>query len=92
MNYKFGELLEFRVSVKSCENANKAGPTHLLQIASCFSAFPKFWNAASARESDLTAQMVWWYCAVAHLRENIGVSLACTQTEVLVIAKPNPVG
>jgi len=55
MNYKFGELLEFRVSVKSCENANKAGPTHLLQIASCFSAFPKFWNAASARESDLTA-------------------------------------
>jgi len=23
----------------------------------------------SAREWDFTAQMVWWYCAFAHLRQ-----------------------
>jgi len=69
MNYKFGELLEFRISIKSCENAKKAGPTHLVQIASpWFPAFPTFWNVASARESDLNAQMVWWNRAVTHLR------------------------
>jgi len=27
---------------------------------------------ASAWEWDFTAQTVWWYCAVAHLRGNIG--------------------
>jgi len=26
-----------------------------------------FWNVASARERDFTAQMVWWYCAFAQL-------------------------
>jgi len=28
------------------------------------------WNVASAREWDFTTQMVWWHCAVAHLRGN----------------------
>ena len=28
----------------------------------------QIWNAASVRIWDFTAQMVWWYCAVAHLR------------------------
>jgi len=26
------------------------------------------WNVASARAWDFTAQMVWWYCAIAQLR------------------------
>jgi len=77
MNYKYRELLEFRISIKSYENMNKVGPTHLFQIASlCFLAFPTFSNASSVRESDLTAQMIWWYCAAAHLRGNIGLVLA----------------
>jgi len=75
MNYKFCELLQFRISIKSYENTNKVGPTHLFQIASCFLAFPTFRNVASVRESDFTAQMIWWYCAVAHLRGNIGLVL-----------------
>ena len=29
-------------------------------------------NVASAREWDFTVQTVWWYCAVAHLRGDIG--------------------
>jgi len=45
-------------------NANKVGPTHLFQIASCFLAFPTFWNVASVRESESTAQMIWWYSEV----------------------------
>jgi len=62
MNYKFGELLEIRISVKSHENTNKVGPTHLFQTASpCFPTFPTFWNVASAPESAFPAQMVWWY-------------------------------
>ena len=74
------------------ENTNKAGPTHFFQIVSpCFPAFPTFWNVASARELDFTAQMIWWYCAVVHLKGNIGLSLDCSLTELLVIAKPNPV-
>jgi len=28
------------------------------------------WNVASAREWDSIAQMVWWYCAIAHLGGN----------------------
>jgi len=75
MNYKFRELLEFRISIPSYKNTNKVGPTHLFQIASCFLAFPTFWNVASARESDFTAQMIWRYCAIAHLRGNIGLVL-----------------
>jgi len=60
MNYKFGELFEFRISIKSYENTNKVGPTHLFQVASpCYPVFPTFWNVASALESDFTAQMVW---------------------------------
>jgi len=27
MNYKFGELFDFRISIKSYENTNKVGPT-----------------------------------------------------------------
>ena len=87
---KFGELLEFKINIKSCGNTNKVWPTHLLQID--FSCFPAFWNVASARESDFTAQMIWWYCAVAHVIGNIGLSFACSQTGLLVIAKPNLVG
>ena len=34
----------------------------------CFRTFPMFWNVASAREWDFTAQMVWWCCAAARLR------------------------
>jgi len=30
------------------------------------------------REKDFTAQMIWWYCAVAHLRGNIGYILVLT--------------
>jgi len=76
MNYKFRELLEIRISMKSYENTNKVGPTPLCQIASsCFLAFPTFWNVANVRASDFTAQMIWWYCAVAHLRGNIGLVL-----------------
>ena len=30
------------------------------------------WNVVSAQEWDFSAQMVWWYCAVAYLRRNIG--------------------
>jgi len=53
MNYKCGEPVEVKISMKSCENANKAGLTHLLQIAPpCFPAFPPCWNVESARESD----------------------------------------
>jgi len=37
--------------------------THLIQIPSCFHAFPVFWDVASAREWDFTAQMFWWCCA-----------------------------
>jgi len=59
MNYKFGELFGFRISIKSYENMNKVGPTHLFQVASCFPVFPTFCNVASALESDFTAQMVW---------------------------------
>jgi len=77
MNYKFRELLEFRISIKSFENTNKVGPTHLFQIASpCFLPFPTFWNVASVPESDFTAQMIWWYCAVSHLRGKLaGLSM-----------------
>jgi len=78
MNYKFRELLEFRISIKSYENTNKVGPTHLFQIASCFLAFPTFRNVASVRELDFTAQITWWYCALAHLRGNIGLVLGRT--------------
>jgi len=79
MNYKFRELFQFSISIKSYENTNKVGPTYLFQIASpCFLAFPTFRNVASVRESDFTAQMSWWYSAVVHLRgtmdwRNIGV-------------------
>jgi len=66
MNYSFGELFEIRISIKSCENTNKVGPTHLFQLASCFPVFPTFWNVASALESDFTAQMVG--CGTAQLR------------------------
>ena len=83
MNYKLRELLEFRISIKSCENSNKVGPIHLFQIASCFLVFPTFWNVASVLESDFTTQMIWWYCAVAHLRGNIGLVLA------LLVVKQN---
>ena len=84
MHYKFRVLLEFTISIKSYENTNKVGPTHLFQIASpCFLAFPTFWNVAIVRESDFTVQMIWWYCAVAHLRGNIGLVL------VLVVVKQN---
>jgi len=55
------------ISIKSYEYMNKVGPTHLFQIPSCFLAFPTFWNVASVRESDFTAQMIWRYCAVSHL-------------------------
>jgi len=84
MNYKFHELLEFRISIKSYKNANKVGPTHLFRIASpCFLAFPTFWNVASVRKSNFTAQMIWRYCTVAHLRGNIGLDLA------LLVVKQN---
>jgi len=84
MNYKFRELFHFRISIKSYENTNKVGPTHLFQTASpCFLAFPTFLNVASVRESDFTAQMIWWYCAVAHLRGNIGLVLG------LLVVKQN---
>jgi len=43
----------------------------LIEIASCFPVFPMFWNVASARKGDFTLEMVWWYCAVTHLRGNI---------------------
>jgi len=29
------------------------------------------WNVASAREYDITAQMIWWYYAAAHLGGNL---------------------
>jgi len=68
MNYKFRELLKFRISMKSYENTNKVGPTHLFQIASpCFPVFPTFCNVASALESDFTAQMVWYGTAQLRL-------------------------
>jgi len=77
MNYKFRELLGFGISIKSYENTNKVGPTHLFQIASpCFLAFPTFWNVASVGESDFTTQIIWRYCEVAHLRGNIVLVLA----------------
>jgi len=67
MNYKFRELLEFKISIKSYENTSKAGPTHLFQIAfPCFLAVATFRNVASVRESDFTAQMIW--CVTAQLR------------------------
>jgi len=28
----------------------------------------QIWNAASAKEWDFTAQILWWFCAFAHLR------------------------
>jgi len=31
-----------------------------------------FGTVASAREWDFTAQIGWWYCAVAHLRGKVG--------------------
>jgi len=83
MNHKFRELLESAISIKSYENMNKVGPTRLFQIASCFLALPTFWNVASVRESDFTAQMIWWYCAGAHLRGNIRLVLA------LLVVKQN---
>jgi len=49
MNYEFGELFEFRISIKSYENTSKVGPSRLFQIASlCFPVFQTFWNVASA--------------------------------------------
>ena len=63
MNYKFGELFEFRISIKSDENTNRVGPTHLFEITSCFPVFPMFWNVSSGLKSDFTAQMVW--CGIA---------------------------
>jgi len=70
--------------MKFYDITNKVGPTHLFQTASlCFLAFPTFWNVASVRESDFTAQMIWWYCAVAHLRGNIGLVLG------LLVVKQN---
>jgi len=84
MNYEFRELFEFRISIKSSENTHKVGPTHLFQIASpCFPAFPTFRNVASVQESDFTAQMIWWYYAVAHLTGNIGLVLG------MVVVKQN---
>ena len=76
--------------MKSYENTNKVGPTHLFQIASpCLLAFPTFWNVASARESDFTTQMTWWYCAVAHLRGNIGLVLALLVVKQNFLQQPN---
>jgi len=84
MNYKFRELLELRISIKSYENTNKVGPTQSFQIAyPRFLAFPTFWNVANVPASDFTAQMIWWYFAVAHLGGNIGLVLA------LLIVKQN---
>jgi len=83
MNYKFRELLEVKISIKSYENTNKVGSTHLFQVASCFPAFPMFWNVASVRESDFTAQMIWWNWAVAHLIGDIRPVLA------LLVVKQN---
>jgi len=49
--------------MKCYENTNKVGPTHLFQTAyPCFLAFLTFQNVASVRESDFTAQLIWWYC------------------------------
>jgi len=77
MNYKFRESLELWISMKSYENTNKVGPTHLFQIASlCFLALPALWSVPSVPEPNFTAQMIWGYCAVAHLRGNIGLVLA----------------
>jgi len=44
MNYKFRELLEFRISMKSYENANKVGPTHLFLkcLLNTFLLFQRF--------------------------------------------------
>ena len=80
--------------MKSYENTKKVGPIHLFQIASaCLFALPTFRYFPSVRESDFPAQMIWWYCALAHLRERwTVVRLACSQTERLVIVRPNPVG
>jgi len=56
----------------------------LFQIVSpCFLAFPTFRYFPSVRESDFTAQMIWWYYAVAHLRGNIGLVLG------LLVVKQN---
>jgi len=30
----------------------------------------QIWNVVCAQEWDFTAQMLWWFCAVAHLRGN----------------------
>jgi len=55
-----------KIGINSCENANKVGPTHFLQIASpCFPASPKFWNGASGRESDVVCK---WFGGIAQLR------------------------
>jgi len=45
--------------------------TRTIQEASCFCTFSIFWNVESAREWDLTMQMVWWYYAVAHFEETL---------------------
>jgi len=34
-------------------------------------------NVASAQEWDFTAQMLWWFCAVVHLRGNTGHQRVC---------------
>jgi len=37
----------------------------------------QIWNVARAREWDFTAQMLWWFCAVAHLPGNTGQKGVC---------------
>jgi len=36
-------------------------------IASLFSCFSDYLECCKCARCDFTAQMVWWYCAFAHL-------------------------
>jgi len=67
MNYKFCELLQFRISIKSYENTNKVGPTHLFQIASClvFLLFQRF-GMLQVYENQISLRK--WFGGTAQLR------------------------
>jgi len=66
MNYK----LCFIRSIKLYQNTKKIAFTFNSNSFPCFLVFPLFWKCC--KRWDFTAEMVWWYCAVAHFWGSIG--------------------
>jgi len=44
-----------------------------------------FWNVASARD-EISAQMVWWFCAVVHFRGSINCKKCALLASMLLFS------